>query len=132
MGRQFGLEYILRIASYRPPPFEIFQQNFVSTLQVHIRWRVRYAFHPLNLIDLLTILGGTPELRGLRGLRALRLLRLFKSTKLFRYSNPFYGLINSFEKNELLYFMTFGFVALITLTGGVSIFLIENKENVET
>lgn len=121
----FIVEYILRILSYRPPILDILAQRRLIRLKTHVLARIRYAFKLLNLIDLLTILGGSAALRGLRALRLLRLLRLLKSTRLFQYSNPLHGVLDALQKNHLLYILAFSLVANVTIIGGLSIYLIE-------
>ena len=125
----FTLEYIGRIGSYKPPNRAFFKQNALMDVKSHAVGRIRYAAQPMNLIDLLTILGGVPWLRGLRALRLLRLLRLLKSKKLFRYSNPLYGLVDAFIKNHLLYILIFSILGCSVVIGGLSIFLVERVPN---
>jgi voltage-gated potassium channel len=123
----FAIEYTFRILSFHPASIDVFQLNRVERIQKHIIRRLRFAIQPLNLIDLLTLLGGAPALRGLRALRLLRLLRLIKDTQFFRYSNPFYGMIDAYEKNELLYLLGFFFILMGTTIGGISIYLVEHQ-----
>ena len=123
----FGFEYIARIISYNPPRFALFHHTRASQFRYHIRERLFYALYPLNLIDLITILGGSPELRGLRALRLLRLLRFLKGSTIFQYSNPLHEIFDSIQKNRLLYILSFSIVAFSTLVGGLSIFLVETK-----
>ena len=124
----FTIEYVLRISSYRPQQLLVFRYNPAARLQIHVVRRLLFALHPLNLIDLLTILGGSPALRGLRALRLLRLLRLIRSTKFFRYSNPFYGMVDAFNRNYLLFF-GFSIVGACTSLGGLCIYLTEKGIN---
>ena len=123
----FGFEYLARIISYQAPRFALFNHSRASLLRQHVIERVKYALHPLNLIDLLTILGGTPELRGLRALRLLRLLRLLRGSTIFQYSNPLHEIFDSLQKNRLLYMLSFSIVGFSTLVGGLSIFLVEDS-----
>ena len=111
----FALEYMLRIISFHPKSVDILDLNPIAKLNAHILSRLRFAIQPLNIVDLITILGGVPALRGLRALRLLRLLRLIKSTQFFRYSNPFYGIIDAYEKNELLYLFGFSIIIINTI-----------------
>ena len=122
----FAIEYLLRVGSYRPPTLAVFVRGPLVQLRTHVIGRVRYAFTPMLLIDLLAVIAVFP---GLRGLRALRLLRLLRTIKLFRYSNPFSAIFHAFEENSLLF--VFGFTVLVaeTLIGGVSIYLVEADEN---
>ena len=125
----FIVEYILRILSYRPPILDILDQRRLIRLRTHLFARLRFATNLLNVIDLLTILGGATALRGLRALRLLRLIRLLKSSRLFMYSNPLHGVIDAFQKNELLYLLAFSLVANVTVVGGLSIYLLERDYN---
>ena len=125
----FALEYMLRIISFHPKSIDVLQKKKIASLNVHILSRLRFAIQPLNIIDLITILGGVPALRGLRALRLLRLLRLIRNTAFFRYSNPFYGIIDAYEKNELLYLFGFSIIIVNTLLGGTSIYLVEHNIN---
>ena len=123
----FAFEYIARIVSYQAPRFALFHHSPASMLRQQIIERIKYALNPLNLIDLLTVLGGTPELRGLRALRLLRLLRLLRGSTIFQYSNPLHEIFDSIQKNRLLYLLSFSIVGFSTLVGGMSIFLVEKK-----
>lgn len=122
----FGVEYICRVGSYRPPSLEVFHSGPLVRVRTHVLGRLRYALRPMLLVDLLAVVAVFP---GLRGLRALRLLRLLRTIKLFRYSNPFASIFHAFEENSLLFI--FGFTVLVseTLIGGVSIYLVESTTN---
>ena len=125
----FGIEYILRIASYRPPVLDVLTLSKVERLRHSTIDRLLFAVKPLNLIDLITVLGGTPALRALRVFRMLKLLRIIKTFDVLRYSNPFYGILDAYEKNQLLY--AFGFFILLgsTTLGGISIYMAEHQIN---
>ena len=125
----FAAELILRVATYRPGELELLNHTPISRLRAHIWGRIRFCFSPLILVDLLTVLGGYPELRGLRALRLLRLLRLLQNNRVFRYSNPFYGMFQAFQENALLYTMSFSLVGGATLVGGLSVYLVERGHN---
>ena len=125
----FTIEYIGRIGTYEPPDLNFYKRNALLNMQSRTLGRLRFATYPMNLIDLLTILGGIPWLRGLRALRLLRLLRLLKSKKFFRYSNPLYGLVDAFIKNNLLYMLVFSILGSSVIIGGLSIFLVERIAN---
>ncbi|MBM75075.1 MAG: hypothetical protein CMK59_06725 [Proteobacteria bacterium] len=125
----FALEYILRVLTYNPPVFELLKYGLLARIRAHLLGRFFFALHPLNLIDLLTVLGGYPALRGLRALRLLRLVRLLTLNQVFKYSNPFHGLIDAVEKNALLYSLAFSIIGTATVVGGVSIFLLEQEIN---
>ena len=62
---------------------------------------------------------------ALRGLRVLRLLRLLRTVRVFRYGNPFTGLIAAFEADRLLFALGFALLGLQTLLGGISLYLVE-------
>ena len=125
----FALEYMLRVISYHPKAVDVLDLGPVNSLKTHALARLRFAIQPLNIVDFITILGGAPALRGLRALRLLRLFRLVKNTAFFRYSNPFYGIIDAYEKNELLYLFGFFIILISTLLGGLSIYLVEHNIN---
>ena len=125
----FALEYMLRIISYHPKAVDVLELGSINSLKTHLLSRLRFAIKPLNIVDFITVLGGAPALRGLRALRLLRLFRLIKNTKYFRYSNPFYGIIDAYEKNELLYLFGFFIILFSTILGGVSIYLVEHNIN---
>ncbi|MCB9780628.1 MAG: ion transporter [Alphaproteobacteria bacterium] len=122
----FGLEIVLRVASWRPPELRFFALPAHRRLRIHLLGRLSYCLRPLMLVDILTVLALVPALRGLR---ALRLLRLLRTAKLFRYSNPFTGLMRAFEENRLLF--VFGQALLLgaTILGGISIWLVEAQAN---
>ena len=122
----FAIEISLRILSYRPPSLEMFDYPPVERMRRQVAGRVAYSLQPLNLIDILTVAALVPALRGLR---ALRLLRLLRTARLFRYSNPFLGLARSFRENALLFGLAFSFMGSAVIVGGLSIFLIEGREN---
>ena len=125
----FGIEYILRIVSYKPPILDILALSKVERLRHNIIERLVFALKPLNLIDLITVLGGTPALRALRVFRMLKLFRIMQTFDVLRYSNPFYGILDAYEKNQLLY--AFGFFILLgsTALGGISIYMAEHHIN---
>ena len=125
----FGLEYLLRIASYHPPVLDVLTLSKIDRVRHNITERLLFAAKPLNLIDLLTVLGGTPALRALRIFRMLKLFRIMQTFDVLRYSNPFYGILDAYEKNQLLY--AFGFFILLgsTTLGGISIYMAEHHIN---
>lgn len=117
-----GVELVLRVLTYHPPALTIFAKAPAHALRTHVLHRLAYLLHPLNLIDLLTILALHP---GLRGLRLLRLLRLLRSERLFRYGNPFKSLFYAFEQDRALWLAAFSILAVETLLGGASLYLVE-------
>ncbi|QDU66140.1 potassium channel family protein [Engelhardtia mirabilis] len=122
----FALEYVLRVATYQPPDLLVFRRPRAARLRVHVTARVRFALRPMMLVDLITIAALVPQLRGLR---ALRLLRLLRTVKVFRYGNPFSGLLHAFERDRFLFALALSFLALQVLFGGGSLFLIERDLN---
>ncbi len=75
------------------------------------------------LVDIVAVLALFPELRG------LRVLRLLRTTRIFRYRNPFAIVMQTLEENGLLFGFAFSVLGVTTLLGGVSIYLIEAKQN---
>lgn len=122
----FAFEYMLRVLSYNPPALEVFQAGPLITLRTHVVARVRFAFRPMMLIDLLAVLTLFPELRSLR---ALRLLRLLRTLPLFRYANPFASITRALEENSLLFIFGFAVLFAETMIGGVSMYFIEKTAN---
>lgn len=122
----FAVELTLRVASYRPPELDFFADRPPRRLLLHLWGRLHFLFQPLNLVDLFTVLALVPALRGLR---ALRLLRLLRTAKVFRYSNPFEGLMRAFQENRLLFVFAQSLLGFATLIGGLSIFLVERRAN---
>ncbi|MEN0061841.1 MAG: ion transporter [Myxococcota bacterium] len=122
----FAVELALRVLTYRPAALDFWRMPWYRRLQVHFFERVRFCLRPMILIDILTVLGGVPELRGLR---ALRLLRLLRSRRIFRYANPFGGIARAFEENRLLYLLGLSIFGIAVLLGGVSFYLTEQPHN---
>jgi len=122
----FALEVVLRIGSYRPPDLDVFDRPPLGRLRLHLQRRLTFALTPLMLVDIITVLALVPALRGLR---AVRLLRLLRSVRVFRYSNPFAGLVHAFERDRLLFTMAFSFLGTIVVVGGLSFFLVERVDN---
>lgn len=118
----FAIEYVLRVLSYRPPQVGIFKHRYSRQLIPNITGRIHYMLTPMMLVDLLTVLSFYPALRGLR---AVRVLRLIRTGKVFRYSYPFRGLMSAFVDNRLLFIFALFLVAVATILGGLSIYLIE-------
>ncbi len=125
----FTIEYVLRVLSYHPPITDVLKQSKTQRIRSHIFERLTFAIRPLNLVDLLTIMGGTPALRALRVFRMLRLFRIAQTFDLLRYSNPFYGVLDAYEKNQLLYAFGFFIVLSSTVLGGTSIYMAEHHLN---
>ncbi len=122
----FAFEVSARILSYRPPELEVFDRPPLGRLRAEIVGRLRFALTPMILIDIVTVLALVPALRGLR---VLRLLRLLRSPGLFRYANPFQGLMHSFENDRLLFTFAFSVLGIETILGGISLYLVERGSN---
>ncbi len=118
----FAIELVLRVASYRPPALDFWRHGYLGLARVHVVDRIRFLLSPMILIDLITVLALVPALRGLR---VLRLLRLLKVRDWFRHTNPLEGTLRAFVENRLLYFAAYGLVAVGTVLGGMTIYLIE-------
>ncbi|NOQ83376.1 MAG: hypothetical protein GQ551_05160 [Myxococcales bacterium] len=124
----FAIEVSTRILTFRPPELQVFKKPPLGRLRTEVSARVRFALTPMMLIDILTVLALVPALRGLR---ALRLLRLLRTQKLFRYANPFRGLMGAFEEDRLLFTFAFAVLGVETILGGISLFLVERAANPE-
>jgi voltage-gated potassium channel len=124
----FAIEVTTRILTYRPPELQVFKKPPLGRLRSEVFSRIRFALTPMMLIDILTVLALVPALRGLR---VLRLLRLLRTAKLFRYANPFRGLMSAFEEDRLLFTFAFSVLGTETILGGISLYLVERTSNPE-
>lgn len=124
----FALELTLRVLTFQPADLRIFKRPPLGRVRVHLLGRLRYLLQPLMLIDLVAVLAFVPELRGLR---VLRLLRLLRSVEIFRYGNPFSGLLHAFERDRLLFGLAFSFLFVQVGLGGVTLYLVELHANAE-
>jgi len=122
----FGVELALRVLTYRPPGTGFYDRTPGQELWAQVLGRLRFLAQPLNLVDLLVVIAVYPALRGLR---ALRLLRLARAVRFFRYANPITDVIEAFRANRILYQAAFTFLGVITAVGGLSIYLVERREN---
>ena len=122
----FALEVTGRIASYHPRELDVFDQPPLGRLRTHAIARLRFAWTPMILVDIITVLALVPALRGLR---VLRLLRLFRTARFFRYANPFEGLVHAFEADRLLFAFAFTVLAVEAILGGTTLFLVERGQN---
>lgn len=122
----FAVELLLRLVTFQPPALKVFRRSVTAQFRTHLFGRLVYLARPIMLVDLLAVIALFP---GLRGLRALRLLRLLRSTRLFRYRNPFAIVMQAFEESGLLFAFAFTVLGIVTLLGGVSIYLIEAGVN---
>lgn len=120
----FAVELFLRVASYRPPALDVFERPPLGLLRTHLLARLRFLLRPMTLVDLITVLAVLPQLRGLRALRFLRLLRTWN---VFRYGNPFAGLMRAFEHDRVLWAFAFSVLAVETIAGGVTLYLLERS-----
>jgi voltage-gated potassium channel Kch len=124
----FAMEVSTRILTFRPPELQVFKKPPLGRLRTEVLARIRFALTPMMLVDIFTVLALVPALRGLR---ALRLLRLLRTRKLFRYANPFQGLMHAFEEDRLLFAFAFSVLGVETILGGISLFLVERSVNAE-
>ena len=122
----FALEVVLRVGSFKPPALRVFKRPPIGRLRAHILSRLAFALRPQILVDILAVLALFPELRGLR---ALRLLRLLRTSRVFKYRNPFAIVMQTLEENGLLFAFAFSVLAVTTMLGGVSLYLIEGRLN---
>jgi voltage-gated potassium channel len=122
----FTAEIVLRILTFQPAPINLFNLPPRRQLAAHVWGRIRFALQPMNLIDVLTVVALVPALRGLR---ALRLLRLIRTARIFRYSNPFAGVIRAFTDNALLYQFAFAWLGSAVFIGGTTMYLVERDAN---
>lgn len=117
-----AVELTLRVLTFRPPALTVFKRPPAHALRSHVFGRLVFLLHPLNLVDLLTVLALHP---GLRGLRVLRLLRLLRSERLFRYGNPFRSMLHAFDQDRALWLAGFSILGTVTALGGISLYLVE-------
>jgi len=117
----FAAEYSLRLWSCT-----------ASTRYAHpVTGRIRFALHPMLLIDLIAFLPGlllmvSADLRMLRGLRLLRLLRILRLTR-YSATMQVFGEVLRRKAPELLSTL---FVMFLLLTMASSVmFFIERGEN---
>jgi len=122
----FAVELALRVLTFRPPGTGFYDRPLGEEIRAQVWGRVKFLLQPLNLIDLFVLFAVVPALRGLR---ALRLLRLARAVRFFRYANPITDVIDAFHANRLLYQAAFTFLGVITAVGGLSIYLVERREN---
>jgi len=122
----FAIEILLRVGSFRPASLRVFRRQPMGVLRTHVLARLAFMLRPVMLVDMVAVLALFPELRGLR---ALRLLRLFRTTRVFRYHNPFAIVLQALEENGLLFTFAFSVLALATILGGISFFLVEVRPN---
>ncbi len=122
----FAVEIVLRIATFQPPQLKVFRRPPFGRLRAHVLARLSFTLRPLMLVDIMAVLALFP---GLRGLRVLRLLRLLRTSRVFRYRNPFAIVMQALEENGLLFAFAFSVLGIITLLGGITIYLVEARVN---
>ncbi len=122
----FAIELVLRVGSFQPPELDFYELAAPGRLRAHVVGRLRFCLRPMIIIDIITVLGSVPVLRGLR---AFRLLRLVRSKRLFRYSNPFRGIARAFEENALMYAFGLSVLTTAVVIGGLSFYLSEHQVN---
>lgn len=128
----FLVEYVARIATHRVPETAFYDNKGLRRLHLQIYGRIRFAFTPLLLVDLLSLLSFHPGLRGLRAIRLLRLVRLprlIRFPRLLRYSNPIGTLARSISDHALVYSAAFSLLGGVLLVGGLTIFALERGVN---
>lgn len=119
----FVVELVLRVATWESPDVHLFELTPRERVRRAILGRIGFLLQPMQVIDVLAVLPAIdPALRGLRALRALRLLRSFR---VFRFANPFEQIWGAFKDNALLYVFAFGFLAVETVVGGITVYQIE-------
>ncbi len=122
----FGIDLALMVGTFRPPELDVFKGSALWRVQRHVIGRLRFMLRPLVMIDVITLLALVPALRVLR---VLRLLKLLNGIRFFRYSNPILGVFRSFAENKLLYQGTLGFLGVVVIAAGGSIYLLEVGHN---
>lgn len=122
----FAVELVLRVATYAPPRLAVQARGPVWRAREHVRARVRFLLTPAVLLDLVTVIALVPALRGLR---ALRLFQLLRGVKVVRRDSPVLDAARAFRESSVVYGALFGFLAIVVLVGGVSIYLVEGKQN---
>jgi voltage-gated potassium channel Kch len=122
----FALELVLRVATLRPAELSVFHRPPLGVVRVHLVARLRFLLTPSILVDLVTVLAVVPALRGLR---VVRLFRLARIERLFRYANPFEGLVAALRADRVLFAFGLTLLGTLTLVGGVSLFLVERGQN---
>lgn len=113
----FSLEYLLRLWSCTEN--KKYKQPFLG--------RIKYAFTPMALIDLLAILPFYLPMFipiDLRFLRALRLFRIFRLLKVSRYVKSLHTIKNVFiEKKEQLLITIFSVLILLVFSSSLMYFV---------
>ncbi len=122
----FALELFLRVLTFRPAELDLYDDGWLGAARIQVLGRVRYLLRPMTLIDLLTVVAVYPPLRALR---AARLLRLLRTGRIFRYSNPFKGLVQGLRDNAPLYSLAFSLLGTLVLIGGLSMYAAEIGSN---
>jgi voltage-gated potassium channel len=122
----FAVEILLRVVTFQPSALKVFDRPPIGRLRAHVLARLGFVARPMMLVDILAVLALFPELRGLR---VLRLLRLLRTSRVFRYRNPFAIVLQALEENGLLFAFAFTVLAVTTLLGGVTFYLVEARLN---
>ncbi len=122
----FGVEMVLRVATFRPPEVAFYRQTHARRLRGQVLGRLRFLASPLMLVDLVTVLAFFPPARGLR---AFRLLRLLRAHMLLRRESPLRGVAATFHENRMLYAFAMVVLGLEVLIGGLTLFLFEFGQN---
>ncbi len=122
----FCVELVLRVITFHPPELEILHGSPAWRIRKHIIGRLWYAINPVTLLDLVTIIGFMPALRGLR---ALRMVWLVVGITMFPRSNPLFVVFRVFWESWILYLSALGVLLVVIVIGGLSLFLIEFQTN---
>lgn len=115
----FTVEYLLRIWSAREDP------RYGGV----VLGRIRFAFTPLALIDLLAVLPFWLPVLGvdLRALRGVRLFRLFRILKIARYSQALQTFGRVFRRKAEQLILTFALVGFLLLIASLLLYYVEHE-----
>lgn len=115
----FAVEYVARL----------WVADLVHPGRTPVRARLRYAFSPMGLIDLLAFLPGLLVLAvpvSASALNAARIIRLLRLIKLSRYMRGLRSIVSVFQKRRHEIVAAFMVLALLTVTASVLMFEVEN------
>lgn len=115
----FTLEYLLRIMT----------ADYMFPRRGFLRSRIKYAFTPMAMIDLLAILPfWLPMLLpgSMQGLRAFRLVRLLRILKLNRYFDAMRSIVNVVESKKRELLCSLFFVVILMLVSSLLMYSAEH------
>ena len=120
----FTVEYLLRVWSAREDP----------RYSGIVLGRIRFAFTPLALIDLLAVLPFWLPVLGvdLRALRGVRLFRLFRILKIARYSRALQTFGRVFRRKAEELILTFALVGFLLLIASLLLYYVEHEAQPDT